>query len=493
MEKQNDKGSMSLFNKIGVSFKRKGFRSGLYATITSILVVVAVVIVNLIASASGIQKDMTTGGEKSLTAETEALLSELEDDLTFYYLTKEGQDLTWLAPSFNMYIDLYRNASDKITFETVDLLLTPKFAEQYTDKTVVQHSIIVVNEATGLSKYISVQDMVLTETTMDTTTFQYVNVPVGVDIEGQVNAAIRYVTSGQQTNLYAVSGHGEKTLETEAKNLLGKANINYNVLESMTAERVPEDCDVLFITVPANDYTDAELAMFKDYADRGGDFLILAEKQPGAENYDKLLAYCGVQVENQVILEGDSKYHNPSSQLELYPIVETDHEITANLSGGNYLPIRNAYALTVVKDADREIKMSKLLTTSESAYAKNVSDGKITLVKEDGDPEGPFYVGIYLKNEETKSEAVVVSGGYVFKDDYVKLSNYANGGLLTDSVNYMTEAAAVSTVRTIAFESEEMLTINAAQANAIAIALVIVIPVLLITTGIIVMLRRRNR
>ena len=134
-----------------------------------------------------------------------------------------------------------------------------------------------------------------------------------------------------------------------------------------------------------------------------------------------------------------------------------------------------------------------LLSTSGKAYAKSVEDGRITVTQEEGDPVGPFRVGMYVKNTETKSEAVVISGGYVFRDEYLQISNYANGSLLTDSVNYMAEAETVSAVRTISFDSEEMLTINAAQANSIAIVLVIAIPVLLIATGIYVMLRRRSR
>ena len=206
MEKQKDEGKMSLFKKIGASFKKKGFRSGLYATVTSVLVIGAIIIVNLIVNATAVQKDLTTTGEKSLTAETEELLNGLEDEITFYFLTKEGQSLAGLDAYYDMYIKLYQKASDKIRFETVDLLLNPKFAEKYTDKTVVQYSLIVVNETKQLSRYISVQDMVLTETTMDRDTFQYKEVPVGIDIEGQINAAIRYVISGQQNILYAVTG-----------------------------------------------------------------------------------------------------------------------------------------------------------------------------------------------------------------------------------------------------------------------------------------------
>lgn len=493
MDKKKETTGMSFFGKIGASFQRKGFRSGLYATVTGVLVIVAVVVLNLIVAAIGVQKDLTTTGEKSLTAETEALLAEIEDELMIYYLTKEGQELAGLQSYYDMYMDLYERACDNISFETVDLLLNPKFAEQYTDKAVIQHSLIVVNETTGLSKYISVQDMVLTEVTLDQSTFQYTEVPVGLDIEGQMNAAIRYVLSGQQTNFYAVSGHGEIPLGTEGQNLLGKANINYILFESMTAQKVPEDCDVLFVTVPANDYSEAELQMFKDYADRGGDFLILAEKLSGAENYDKLLAYCGVQVENRIIVEGDASRYNPASQLEIYPSIDRENDIANMLSSANYLPILNAYGLTVLKEADRNITVSRLLYTSEASYSKSVADGRITLTKESDDPVGPFNVGMYLKNTDTKSEAVVLSGGYAFNDMYLVLSNYANASLLTGSINFMAEAAEVSAVRTLSFESEEMLTINAAQANAIAIALVIVLPVLLIVAGVVTMLRRRNR
>ena len=83
MEKQNEKTKKSFFDKIGASFQRKGFRSGLYAAVTSILVIVAVVIVNLIASASGIQKDLTATGEKSLTEDRRNCLAAWRMTLRF--------------------------------------------------------------------------------------------------------------------------------------------------------------------------------------------------------------------------------------------------------------------------------------------------------------------------------------------------------------------------------------------------------------------------
>ncbi len=492
MKEQNSKDKMSFFNRIVASFSRRGFRSGLYAAVTSVLVIVAVVIVNLIASASNVEKDLTMGGQKSLTENTKELLATVDDELTFYFLTKEGETLAWLDPAFEMYIELYQDHCDKITFKTVDMLLNPKFAEQYTDQAVIEYSIIVVNETTGLSRFVSSDTMVLTETYVDQYTFQYSSRVSGLDIEGQLNSAIRYVLDGQQTQLYAVVGHEEWQFGTEGQKLLQKANIEYNTLETMTVAEVPEDCDILFVANPNKDYTDAELQMLMDYADAGGNFLVLAAKQEGLNNFDRFLAYCGVQVENRVILEGDSKYHNPSSQLELYPILETDNDIMKTMAG-SYLPMFTAFGMKMAQDSTNDYTAYPILSTSSASYAKSVQNGQINLTKEASDPTGPFRIGYYTKNEDTKSEAVVLSSGYVFQEAYLMVSNFANAGLLVSSINYMTDAEAVEPIRTLSFDTEEILTITAAQANTIAIVLVIALPVLLIVAGIYVMLRRRSR
>ncbi len=493
MEKQNKKEKKIKFGKIKATFQRKGFRAGVYATVTSALVIVGVIVLNLVVSAAKIEKDLTAGGMNSLTEETKELLSGLEDELTFYYLTKEGQMLDLLDSSFDKFIELYQKESDKIKFETVDLLLNPKFAETYTDEAVIQYSMIVVNERTNLSKYISSQDMVLTETILNTQTFQYESRLTGVDIEGQVNAAIRFVTSGQQTNLYAVTGHGEMLPGAEGENLLRKANINYSTLETMTIEAIPEDCDVLYIAVPSKDFTETEVEILKAYADRGGDFFLLVVDQEGLDNFNSFLAYCGVELGSGVIVEGNSNYHNPASSLELYPQINKDHPITERLASGYYLPMRTAYSLSRIKGETRDLIVTPLLTTSGDAYLKDVQDGKVVLTKEEGDTEGPFNVGVYVNNRETGSEAVVLSSPYAIYDQYLQVANYANSGFFTTSINYMAEADTVSAVRTIDFDNEEMLTINAAQANMVSLILVILVPVFLIVAGIYVMLRRRSR
>lgn len=487
MKKQNSRKPQSFFKTIGASFQSKGFRFGAYTTIISALVIAAVIAVNLIVSAVDIRKDLTTDGKYSLTKETEELLSNLEDELTFYHLTQNNESLSW----FEVFFELYEKENKKIEFKNVDLVINPKFAEQYTDEEVMQYSLIVVNETNGQSKYISYKDMLLTELSVDPYTYQYKENVVGIDVEGQINAAIQYVTNGKQTNLYAVTGHGETGLGTEGGNLLRKANINYKTFEVMKAEAVPEDCDVLYIAAPTKDYTDAEIQVIENYAAAGGDFLIVATYQSGMENFNKLLAEFGVKVEEGVILEGDPNYYFPQYPYILLPSIVTNHAITQGYSGMEYIPMQSSAALTTLGGADGNLSYSILLSTTGEAYLKT---GYIsTLSKEDGDPQGPFTVGLYVQNADTGAEAVLFSTSAVFMDEYLTTDNFINAAMLTRSINYMAEAELVSTVRTISLQEEEKIVVTASSANAIGIMFVIVIPVILIAAGITVMLYRKRK
>lgn len=488
MENKNNKGSESFLKKITTSFQGKGFRSGVYATVVSVLVIAAVIVLNLIVSSLNIRKDFTTDGRYSLTKDTEELLAGVEDKITFYYLTKGDASISW----FDTFFTLYEKENKNIDFKTVDLVVSPSFAEQYTDETVMQYSLIAVNEATGKSKYISYEDMLLTQLSIDPYTYEMADEVVGLDVEGQLNAAIVYLTNDNQTNLYAVTGHGEIALGTEGENLLRKANINYSTIETMTAEAIPEDCDVLYIAMPATDYTEAELAVIEAYMKNGGDVLVTGAYQFGMDNFDKLLTNYGIVIDNGIILEGDSNRHLAGYAYALLPIVSTEHEMMQKFTGTEYVAMQTSYAMKVAEDASLETAV--LLSTSGKAYAK-ITDGNYisSMDKEEGDAEGPFSVGVYVKNTEYDSEAVVYSSGLIFYDECFASDSYANAKMLTGSINYMAGSEDISAVRTISFEEEEKLVVTSAEANTIGIVFVIVIPVLLVIIGVAVMLRRKNR
>lgn len=486
MDKKNEKKKTSLF---GSSFNSKSFRSGAYATLISALVIAAVLVLNLIVSTLDVRKDLTADAKYSLTKTTEEMLDKVEDKLTFYFLTKDGATVEW----FDTFFEQYQKKCKNIDFKTIDLILNPKFAEQYTDEAVMQYSLIVVNERTQKSKYVAYEDMLLMEMTLDESTFQFVENVVGLDVEGQINAAIQYVTSENQTNFYAVTGHGELLLGETGQNLLRKSNVNYDTFEIMTAAAVPEDCDILYISVPSIDYTESELALLESYLASGGDFIITAMYQENMPNFNKLLARFGVEVAAGVILEGDADHYLPNYPYAIFPVITVEHEISRKLTGSSYLPILSATALNKM-EGNSALTFSTLLKTTDQAYLKKTSGGYITSVsKEKGDAEGPFPVGLFVENGDTGSQAVIISSGSVFTDDYLSVASYQNSQLLTGSVNFMADAEVIVPVRTISFDTKETLTVTASESIRMAIIFAAVIPAVLVLVGVVIMVRRRKR
>lgn len=488
MEEKNEKKEKSFSAKIGASMQSKGFRSGLYATIITVFVIVAVVIVNLIVSALDIKKDLTADKTNSITDTTKELLDTVEEEVEIYFLTKNNATFAM----FDTIFEEYEKHCDRIDFQIVDLMLTPDFAEKYTDKTVEQYSVIVACEATGMSKYVAYSDLFITEFTMDYSTYETYYQPVALDLEGQLNAAIQYVISGRQTHFYAVTGHGEKELGTEGQNVLHKANIVYHTLATLTVDAIPEDCDVLYIAAPTVDFSDAELAMIRAYAAEGGKIMLVAGSKNTMTNVAALYADYGVQVENGMVIEGDTSAYVPGTPTFLLPQAG-EHEIL-NTAVKLYVSMPYAYALKTKGNTDTTLKISALLTSTASSYMKTVTDGGIkTTEKEEGDVEGPFTLGMYVENAKTGAEAVIVSSAWTFDDVLLQNTSYGNVNLLTNSINYMADAEMVSTVRTISLTEEETLVITAAEALTLGFVCVILLPVLLLAGGITVLLVRRRK
>lgn len=488
MEEKNKKKEKSFSANMGASIQSKGFRSGLYATIITVFVLVAVVIVNLIVSSLDVKKDLTADKTNSITATTKELLDAVEEEVEIYFLTKNNATIS----IFDTIFEEYEKHCELLDFQIVDLMLTPNFAEKYTDKTVEQYSVIVACEATGMSKYVAYSDLFLTEFTMDYSTYETYYQPVALDLEGQLNAAIQYVISGKQTHLYAVTGHGEKELGTEGQNVLHKANVVYHTLATLTVDAIPEDCDVLYIAAPTIDFSDVELAMIRAYTAAGGNVMLVAGANNTLSNVAALYADYGVQVENGMVIEGDSSAYVPGTPTFLLPNVGA-HEIT-DTAAKLYMSVPYAYALTTKGKTDASLTISPLLTSTAASYLKTVTDGGIkTTEKEEGDKEGPFTLGMHVENARNGSEAVIVSSTWTFDDVLLKNTSYGNVNLLTNSVNYMADAEIVSTVRTISLTDEETLVLTAAEALTLGFVFVILLPVLLLTVGIVVLLVRRRK
>ena len=125
-----EKEKISVKEKWLASFQNRKFQGEAYTSVVSVIVIVAVILVNLFVDRMDIQVDLTASGKYSLTEETITMLESLEDDITIYYLASSGSSIPWFDTIFSKYVKHGKN----IELVTVDPIMNPTFAAKYTEE-----------------------------------------------------------------------------------------------------------------------------------------------------------------------------------------------------------------------------------------------------------------------------------------------------------------------------------------------------------------------
>lgn len=472
------------------NFNTRKFKGGAYATTISAVVIAIVVVVNLMFTKLNFTVDLTADNKYSLTEETIEMLGELEDTITFYYLAPSGEGIDM----FDKILSQYTKYGDTVKLVQKDPVTNPKFASQYTEDNIEQYSIIVVNETNGRSRYVPYSDMLIEESGIDYTTYQYYSEVTGLDMEGQLNSAIGYVTSEEVPTVYEATGHGMQELGADVIAMLEKANFQVksgtDALDLMTLSEVPEDCDVLLIQTPETDFTAEEVAVLTEFMNQGGN-LIFVVSYLNAEhpNLLGLMQSYGIEVSGNLLLEENSRYYMQAPYVLLPKTLS--HDVTADISDSKYIVAQHSSALSFAEDSAENLNQRAFLTTSSSAYEKSM-DAQ-SLYREEGDAAGTFYLGAYVEDANTGAEMTVFSSYYMFNEAYANNSAFGNIDLLVSSVNVLADVESNTTaVRTISLVEENYLMLTDAQINGIGILTVVLLPLFFLITGIVWVVYRKK-
>jgi ABC-2 type transport system permease protein len=467
------------------SFKSRKFKSGAYSTIISAVVIVIVLVINLIAGELDLKVDLSNDSLYTLTDITKKLVKNTKDDITIYYIAGEDSQMDQVKEIVNKY----KNLSDNIKVELKDPVLYPNFTSQYTTEDVTENSVIVVNNTTDTYKYVPYSDMLQYD--YDSSYNPYVT---GVDVEGQITSAIQYVTSKDLPIIYSLEGHNETAFGTTITGLLKKHNITLNTVNLLSEESIPEDCSLLVINGPVYDFSEDEVNKVKDYLEGGGKAIILASYSKEAmPNFDELLEYYGVKLNEGVVVEEDKNHYMSTNQAYLIPTVES-HDITEEVANNNkavVIPISKG--ISQVDTLRSTIKVENLLTTSEDAFSK-LDVNSATYERDKNDVDGPFSLGILATDtyNNVESKVVVYSSPYLIDESMAAYNQLGNADLFISTVNYLTEKTNSLSIPVRSVE-ESYVTLTSAQVNMWGAFAVFLIPGIFIVTGIVVTLKRRKR
>lgn len=457
---------------------------GGYSVVLALIVLAILVAVNVLFSvlpSKFTQFDISAAQLYSLTSDTKVVATNLDKDVTIYWITQAGQESTVL----DKLLDRYQDLSDLITVVKKDPDIYPTFAQQYTDETVVNNSLVV--ECGDKSRYISYDDIYQVDTASYYTTG---SVSQSFDGEGQITSAIDYVVSDELPKIYLLSGHGEVALSDTFSNELTRSN--YETVEDfslLNVDEISEDCDALIINAPTSDVSDEELTMLRDYVQGGGKLLVLSgpQKEASLTNLGTLLADYDVTVSDGIVVDTDREHYAFTAPYVLMPDIESSDITDPLTEESSHVIVPIAQGLTVGSNGS----VTALLTTSDEAFSKAAGYAMTTYEKEDGDTDGPFTLAVSITDSTAEGKIVWVASDYLLDDTYNSYSSGANLDLVMNGLSWMIGKNDAVSIRAKSLNNS-YLTISSSSATVLKVVMIGVIPVCFLLLGIDEVLRRRK-
>lgn len=471
------------FTPAGTPKNKIALRGGSYSLIVTAVVLAILVVVNLFVGAlptTLTKYDISSSKLYSITSNTKVVVNSLQKDVTIYWVVQADEE----DDIIENLLGKYGSLSDHIDVVKKNPDVYPTFAQQYTDETVPNNSLIV--ECGDKYRYISYNEIYLSEFDY----YSYTYTTSGFDGEGAITSAIDYVVSDDLPVIYTLEGHGESALPDTFLEQMEKENMEVSALSLLTVDEIPEDADCILIYAPSSDISEEEASMLIDYADNGGKLMVCAGPVEGGEltNFHSVLNEYGVEVTDGFVVETDRNYYALGYPYVLMPDLNSS-DITDSLIEENYyaiLPL--AQGLSV--GAGSKGTVTELLTTSTTAYSKTAGYALETWEKEEEDVDGPFTLAVSI---ETNGEGQIVwfAASDFLGELYNAFSSGANNDLAMNSL-----ASLIGESEAMAIRSKSLnynyLTINESTASLLKILMIGVFPLAYLAIGICVVVTRKK-
>lgn len=463
--------------------KQLAFRGGSYSLIITAVVLALLVIVNIFASklpTTLTKYDISSTKLYSITSNTKVVVNNLRKDVTIYWIVQADQE----DAVIENLLGKYESLSDHIDVVKKNPDIFPTFAEQYTDETVYNNSLVV--ECGDRYRFIAYDDIYLQEADMYSYTYT-----TSFDGEGAITSAIDYVVSEELPQIYVLEGHGEGELPATFADQMEKENIEIQTLSLLKVDEIPEDAAALMIYAPQSDISTEEKDMLAEYVSGGGKILVMAgpTEDSTLENLYGILADYGITVNEGIVVEADRNHYAFQRPYILLPDM-ADSDITASLIEENYYPIMPIAAGFTIGESSAAVT-EELLTTSANSFSKIAGFALETYEKEENDIDGPFAVAVSVETDGN-GKIVWFAASEFLDDMYNAYSSGANTDLSMNALSSL-----IGEREAIAIRSKSLnynyLTISESEGSMLKTILIGILPLAYLGIGIYVFVSTRRK
>lgn len=459
---------------------RKNRKKGLFSATTVVIVLMIAVLANLVITKLNWSYDVSQNKMYTLSKQTKSIVKDNQEEIMLYVLSSKAD----FNKIYKQIVNQYAKLSDKIKVEYKDPENYPNFAADYMDSSedeAYSESIIV---ASGKKhRYLSADSFV--NYSFDYAT--YSQQAESLSLESLITEAINYVTSDSTPVIYTLTGHNETELNSATEGYIQADNYELRELSLLTEEKVPDDCEVLFINGPQKDLSKEDAKKIKDYLKDDGKVYFVASANAGdMPNFKSILKSYGITMEDGIVIEGNSGQY---MQLPTYLIPDIGTSAITNSIKDQYVLVPISKGFTHGEDTEK-YRITSLLSTSDKAYSK--VDTKSNVVeKEDADIDGPF--DIALQVDTKKGGKMIVLGSVNLLEEQIDAAvSGTNTDFVLNGINYLAQQENKISVRAKSLAVNKA-TMTAFTQKALMVGTTFVLPAVVILVGICVVVRRRKK
>ncbi|MBR1750168.1 MAG: GldG family protein [Ruminococcus sp.] len=507
----------------------KKLKHGALATTLTIVFFVFLVLVNVVATKLferyPITIDLTEEKIYSISDESEEYIKGIDMDVMITVCAEEN-DFTALSTytqQANEVMKTYSKYNDRIKYQYMDINSNPDFYKDYTDD-VAQYDIIVETNPVGndgkeikRTKVIGLVDLVEFNDELTEMFSQYgVSVEqyaaqVGNDLtflsyygnyiesssaEQAFTSAIMAVTDPEPVTITFLEGREELNELSYFKTLLDANGYTVNSI-NITTDEISDDTDVLVIPAPKVDYLPEELDKVDKFllndGKLGRQLIYVADTgQSDTPNIDEFLKEYGLEIGRGVVCETYAANHVTNS----YYTIATDisEDFTQDMTSSNpALLMLGSRPVKALYEEDGMIKTFPYVKSTQDAYTMDIQSQEVLEKGVQNYIVLSSKAAFGVENDDTYYSNVLAIGSANILDDRVlAYDQYQNREYILSVVNGMTGKTQGITI-TPKVISGNLFDINDSQKSRLKWTFILIIPGIVLITGLVIWIRRKNK
>jgi ABC-type uncharacterized transport system involved in gliding motility auxiliary subunit len=411
-----------------------------------------------------LQTDVTGNAANTLSEASIKLLASMPDSIAITAYIKKDQPI---RNQIAQLVDRYRRHKSNLQLTFIDPDAQPEKARELA----IGSAGAIIVDYQGRSEKLSFID------------------------ESSLTNALLQLANAEDRWISFLGGHGERSPDGRANFDLGefgtelqRRKINAQSINLGAVPAIPDNAALLVITAPAVPWLPAETAIFDAYIKRGGNLLILSD--PGNQNLSVVINSLGLRqlpgtlVDNSVTLYG---VNDPSFVLVSdYP----PHPVTQGFQTTTLYPV--AAALETAEET--EFKAEILLRSSSQSWTETGAiAGKIRFDADSDEKQGPLAFAVALSRSsdaKTQQRIIVAGDGDFLSNAYI--GNVGNLDMGLRMINWLIhDDRFINIPAKVA--TDKSLQLSQTEVAVIGFGFLLIIPLLLLGTGLFIWRKRRQR